>query len=77
MTQVQKGQIWKDCDKRMGDRYLRVERVDRKYGYCVQCQKNGQRLNLMFKTPRETRIMLKRFRPTSTGFELIREADAE
>ena len=70
---VEPGQIWADNDPRAYDRKLRVVEVDATHAtvelyqprYPVSSAKPGRR----------TRIRLDRFRPTSTGYRLVRHAD--
>ncbi|MFM6154614.1 MAG: hypothetical protein ACKPE3_16730 [Sphaerospermopsis kisseleviana] len=54
------GQVWKDNDKRAGDRQLEVLAVDSQYALVV---------NII--TRKKSRILLKRFQPNSTGYTLI------
>jgi hypothetical protein len=70
------GQVWKDNDKRQASRFVLVTRIWERtneggacYAICRLCNAEGQPL-----TKRETRIRLDRFRPTSTGYVLVKEA---
>jgi hypothetical protein len=65
MPEILVGQIFKDCDKRMPNRYMRVERIDGEHAICIQCDATGRPI-----TARPTRLLLRRMRPTSTGWEL-------
>lgn len=59
---VKPGQVWKDNDWRMTyDRRVTIDRVDATYAYGT-C------------SGRKTRILLSRFKPTSTGYVLVQEA---
>ncbi len=55
------GQVWEDCDPRMPQRRVRINRIEGAFAY-VQ--------NLKGHRP-ETRIRLTRLRPTSTGYRLV------
>jgi len=59
MIEVKVGQIWEDCDKRMGGRKIRVERIEGRYAICMRLGWNST-----------TKIRLDRFKPNSTGFRL-------
>ena len=72
-TQVKVGQVWKDNDKRGPQRYIRVVSIEGDKATCAR---------VMFGTPGEfvdspvkvkTKIALRRFRPTSTGYVLVTE----
>lgn len=65
-TTVRPGQIWADNDKRSSGRELRIERVDDRYAYAVSPGPGGRF--------RQSRILLTRMRPTSTGYRLVQEA---
>lgn len=60
MEKVKVGQVWKDNDKRAGDRQIEVLAVDSEYALVV---------NIF--TGKKSRILLKRFKPNSTGYTLI------
>lgn len=66
---VRVGQIWLDCDKRMQNRKLRVARIEGDYAFCQHWSEFGGVMS-----GRETRIRLDRFKKTSTGFLLVRDA---
>lgn len=68
MYEVKIGQIWLDCDKRMQNRKLRVERIENGYAFCRHWSNFGG------VSGRETRIRLDRFRKNSTGFLLVTDA---
>jgi hypothetical protein len=61
-TTVRPGQRWADCDKRAKGRTLTIVKVSVRFAWCIDSR------------GRETRIMLTRFRPTSTGYRLVQEA---
>lgn len=61
---VKVGQVWKDNDKRM-NRTLKVTSIDRTHAYL---QRVGARY-----AGWDARIRLDRFRPTSTGFVLVKD----
>lgn len=67
---IEPGQVWQDCDKRMGERYMCVFRVDEEYAYCRQVVK----LDGKFVPHRRmaiTRLLLRRMKPGSTGWRLV------
>lgn len=64
--EIKVGQIWKDNDKRMYDRRLRVERVDDTYAYVSTKGAMGWTLET-------TRILKRRMRATATGYKLLSE----
>lgn len=66
---VKVGQVWKDRDWRVKDRFLRVVFIDSTHATMQRCNQHGASL-----THNTTRVALKRFRPTSTGYDLIAEA---
>lgn len=65
------GQIWQDCDKRGYGRKLRVIAVGQTHA-SVQEVVTGPTT----RKPRQTRIRLDRFRPTSTGYRLLSEGSS-
>jgi hypothetical protein len=71
-VEVKVGQIWKDNDKRVANRFVVItgisDEVDQAYAICRPCDTEGQLL-----TKRETRIRLYRFRPTSTGYIIFKQ----
>lgn len=58
---VKPGQVWQDNDKRMLERRVLVERVDPPYAYCKA------------RTGRKVRLLIRRMKPTSTGWSLVCE----
>lgn len=62
MPEVKIGQHWKDNDPRNFDRTLEIVSVDSRFAHC----KNTR-------TGRVTRISLQRFKPTRTGYVLIKD----
>lgn len=67
-VEVRPGQVWKDCDTRMGNRHGKVVEVREGKVVMHACRENGQTIN-----DREIRIALPRMRPTSTGWKLVRD----
>lgn len=57
---VKVGQVWRDCDPRMGNQRIVVERIEGNYAICRNAVIPSMK----------TRIRLDRFRPNSTGFVL-------
>lgn len=68
--EVKVGQIWCDNDKRCAGRLLRVEAIspDSHFAYCSVKESEDW-------SERRTRIAIKRMRPTSTGYALVKEAE--
>ncbi|WP_206004870.1 hypothetical protein [Rhodococcus pseudokoreensis] len=67
------GQVWGDNDPRVKGRTVKVEAIEGEKALC-------RVLAAPFDSPESrtghaTRISVRRFRPTSTGYRLIREAD--
>lgn len=67
--EVKVGQVWKDCDKRMGNRFLFVLKLEDGKAVCSLCDVLGA-----VTTQRQTRISVKRMIPGATGYRLLREA---
>lgn len=63
---VEVGQLWQDMDKRMGSRTVTVEHIEGEHAIC----RIGD-------GKRKTRLLLRRMRPGSTGWRLIRDADGK
>jgi len=61
--EVKPGQVWRDCDKRSGDRKVEITAVDGDFAY--------------YEKPKRGRIRLKRMYPHGTGYELVSEAPAQ
>ena len=59
---VRPGQIWADNDKRSAGRQVEIVRIDTTHAVVLAAG-----------TRRETRIRLDRFRPTSTGYRLVKD----
>jgi len=60
MAEVKIGQVWVDIDPRMGRRKLKVVAIE------------GDRAVVETASGRKTKILLNRFKPTSTGYRLER-----
>lgn len=77
MPDVRPGQIWADNNPRSTGRKVRVEYVDSRYAYVVVVDSRYQPWPSETRA-RHSRILLDRFRPTSTGYRtgyrLIAEA---
>jgi hypothetical protein len=72
---VRVGQVWKDNDPRISSRDPRLILVVKIYvsinlsfAFCQRCDTKGSPI-----TKRITRIRLDRFRPTSTGYVLVKD----
>lgn len=79
---VSVGQVWEDNDWRGRGRTIRVDRIDARYAYCTvltnshlaeQAMADPVKAGYMPRDTRgrTTRILLSRFRPTSTGFRFL------
>lgn len=68
MTAVRPGQIWADNDKRSKGHSIRVIAVDDTHATVADVADSRPR-------PRQTRIRLTRFRPTSTRYRLVRDVE--
>lgn len=80
MTEVKPAQIWADNDPRSAGRTLRVERIEGSQAVCViltnitPLEADLRRGVLVTDRRGETtRISLARFKPTSSGYRLIRD----
>ncbi|WP_030506393.1 DUF6354 family protein [Microbispora rosea] len=71
MPDVKPGQIWQDCDKRSSGRKVRVIAVGETHATVEQVV-TGRTT----RQPRQSRIRLDRFRPTSTGYRLVSDGEA-
>lgn len=67
---VEKGQIWRDLDKRMGTRHCKVEAVRDGKAIMYLCTAEGRIVNAM----REVKISVSRMHRSSTGWELVHDA---
>jgi hypothetical protein len=68
---VRPGQIWADNDKRSSGRKVRVLHVGETHATVQEEFPEGTAGR---RKPRQSRIRLDRFRPTSTGYRLVQEA---
>ena len=69
---VKINQIWKDNDKRVSDRYLKVFKIEDSKAHCyVSNSEDFQETE----TPKTTKVSIKRFKPNSTGYKLIHDAE--
>jgi hypothetical protein len=62
MVEVKVGQIWKDNDKRVGDRRVRIAEITDDKAKVVNLE-----------TGKTSKIAIKRFKPNSTGYTLIKD----
>lgn len=60
--EVKAGQIWKDNDKRVGERFLKILELQDDKAVVVNVETN-----------KKTKISLARFKPTSTGYVLVED----
>ena len=85
LPSVKVGQVWKDNDKRMADRYLKVLQVFDKdagslHGYVQVQQVKSSAAGTNAWAPvagsRPRNVAIKRMVPTSTGYHLILDVSA-
>lgn len=69
MSEVRKGQLWADNDKRCSGRKLRIHEVTATHAVAYAWNPNDTE-------GKTTRIRLDRFKPTSTGYRLIEDVPA-
>jgi hypothetical protein len=67
-------QIWEDCDPRSYGRRVRIVEIDGSHAVVELVTPQGVS-HAQTKPGRRTRIRLDRFRPISTGYRYIGEAD--
>jgi hypothetical protein len=70
---AQPGQIWADNDKRAKGRTIQVISIEDGYALTKVVTMRGNDVLPTVKAP--TRIRLDRFRPTASGYRLVRNAD--
>ncbi|GAA3750285.1 DUF6354 family protein [Micromonospora maritima] len=71
---VRVGQIWADNDKRSEGRLVKVTAVDSTHADVIAVDAHGEPSPSILRA-RRTRIRLNRFRPTSTGYRLVRDVE--
>lgn len=70
---VRPGQVWADNDARVGTRLLRVEALTWKRGVpSVECVRVHPFTHCQV-SERRTTIAVRRFKPTSTGYRLVKD----
>jgi hypothetical protein len=69
---VKVGQVWMDNDSRVSNRFLRVVRIEGEKAVCVLCNQFGEATQ-----KRERSILIRRMRPTRTGYVLHIQAESE
>ena len=70
---VEVGQVWADNDSRVYGRTVKVEAID---GDKAVCRVLARPVDYpQGRTGHTTKISIGRFKPTSTGYRLIRDAD--
>ena len=66
---VKVGQVWADNDKRaLKNRRLRVVECGRRWAMCEVFYEHS-----LMPPDRTVRVLIRRFRPTSTGYRLVSE----
>jgi hypothetical protein len=67
---IKVGQVWRDLDKRMHGRHMRVMALTTKHGEpaveALRCRPNGALISRTTCTP--TRLLVRRMHPHSTGW---------
>jgi hypothetical protein len=66
--EVKPGQVWRDLDKRMGDRTAKVIEVVAGKAKLERCRANGSTFG-----GSTTRVAVRRMHKSSTGWALIKE----
>lgn len=71
MPKVKVGQVWEDCDKRAKGRTLRIDSIsdDGQYAQCTVLTGTNSKSSRNGHVPK-TRVSIRRFRPTATGYRL-------
>lgn len=72
MSDVRVGQVWRSNDSRDVMRHKRVVEIGETHATMHSCTKGGRLVG-----SKTTRIRLDRFRNTSRGYALVKEADDE
>lgn len=72
--EVRVGQIWQDNDPRADGRTIRIVEVDATHA-TVELVSQRAVGHQQAKPGRRSRIRLDRFRPTSTGYRLVEDAE--
>lgn len=82
--QVEPGQVWADNDNRCKGRTIRVDSIDGDRAVCTVLTNptstqeridRGDQSNIQDTRGKQTRISLRRFRPTSTGYRLLANSE--
>lgn len=73
---VRPGQVWADNDKRSAGRHVRIDLVDETHASVTTCDAQGNPSPSVL-SARRTRIRLDRFRPTATGYRLVKDASEQ
>lgn len=73
---VRPGQIWRDNDKRAKGRHVKVVDVDGTHA-TVKLWMTRAASSSTATPGRRTRVRLDRFRPTSTGYVLVRDVEEQ
>jgi hypothetical protein len=63
-NEVKVGQRWRDCDKRMGERYVHIVRIEGNFAVCASIRKG-------IRSERYVKIRLNRFHPCASGYRLV------
>lgn len=71
------GQVWEDNDWRARGRTLRIDSVDETHATCTILTTGAHGPKTGVNIGRQTRIMLRRFKPNSTGYRYLRDGGPE
>jgi hypothetical protein len=71
MADIKLGQVWKDNDPRVGDRWLKLVEFDERYAVFQVYRVEPIGNNFSKPPQKRTRIQISRLKPTKTGYLLI------
>lgn len=74
-TQPQIGDIWKDCDKRVPERYIVIHAVGETKVQCYNCDAQGRLTpadDKRYRNGHPRSILISRLRLGSTGYQLFK-----
>lgn len=80
---VEPGQVWADNDWRNAGRTIRIDQIDATHATCTVLTNRTQAQEELDNSTgwsidargRTTRVLLRRFRPTTTGYRLVQHTD--
>lgn len=79
MTEIKPGQVWADNDPRSKGRTIRVLRVEETHAVVIvlSARIHAQQAERNRAEGAERRVRLDRFKPTRTGYRLVKEVDRD